>query len=118
ARHPGAVADAAAERFWSGRRPRLSGQLRQLLALDEIDDATKVARRPGAICRLTAAGDRITAQLGDRRLHMPADLAAAMAAVTERPELTVGDLAELLDQPSRHVLVRRLVREGLLMVVR
>jgi hypothetical protein len=32
-------------------------------------------------------------------------------------EFTVADLAEHLDEPARVTLVRRLVREGLLMVV-
>jgi hypothetical protein len=60
------------------------------------------------------------ALLGDRRLEMPARLEPAMrriAALPEDAELTVRDLApHLPHRGSRVVLVRRLIREGLLTV--
>ncbi|MDQ3030307.1 MAG: cupin, partial [Actinomycetota bacterium] len=65
---------------------------------------------------LTSGNGRITAQLGDRQLRMPASLAPAMTFVTEHRSFAVSDLAGLLNETSRTVLVRRLVREGLLMV--
>ena len=108
------VAEGAARRFWAGRSPLLGGQLRQLLALDELDDATVVRRRPGAVCRLQVRGDRLTLLLGDRELAMPARLEPAVRTLLAADGATVGDLAGLLDAPSRLVLVRRLVREGLL----
>jgi hypothetical protein len=49
---------------------------------------------------------------------MPARLAPAMQAILTSERLAVGDLAGHLDPPSRLVLVRRLVREGLLESVR
>jgi len=116
ARDAEAVATAAADRFWSSRPPQLSGQLRQLLAAEQIDDTTKLLRRPGTTCHLTSTNGRLTAQLGDRRLRMPASLEPAMTFVTEHRDFAVNDLAGLLDEASRTVLVRRLVREGLLMV--
>jgi bifunctional lysine-specific demethylase and histidyl-hydroxylase NO66 len=111
---PGAIAVAGADRFWSGRPPILTGQLRQLLALEEIGEDTVVRRRPGAVCRLRHRGDRLEVLLGDRALHMPARLAPVMRAILASDRLAVGDLAGHLDPPSRLVLVRRLVREGLL----
>ncbi len=111
-----AVATAAADRFWAGRAPQLSGQLRQLLTAEEICDATDVVRRPGATLHLSSIHGRLTAQLGDRRLRMPASLGPAMTFVAEHRDFAVSDLAGLLDDGSRTVLVRRLVREGLLMV--
>ena len=114
---PGAIALAAADRFWSGRPPILTGQLQQLLALEDIGEDTVVRRRPGAGCRLRRRGDRLEVLLGDRTLHMPARLAPAMRAILASDRLVVGDLAGLLDPPSRLVLIRRLVREGLLEAV-
>jgi len=111
---PGAIAVAAADRFWSSRPPHLAGQLQQLLALEEIGEETVVRRRPGAVCRLRQREDRLEVLLGDRVLHMPARLAPAMQAILATERLAVGDLAGHLDPPSRLVLVRRLVREGLL----
>jgi hypothetical protein len=111
---PGAIALAAADRFWSTRPPILDGQLRQLLALDEVGEGTVVRRRPGATCQLHLHDGRLEVVLGDRTLRMPARLAPVMRAILASDRLAVGDLAGHLDPPSRLVLVRRLIREGLL----
>lgn len=111
---PGAIAAAAADRFWSSRPPLLAGQLQQLLALEEIGEDTVVRRRPGAVCRLRQREDRLEVLLGDRVLHMPERLAPVMQVILASDRLAIGDLAGHLDPPSRLVLVRRLVREGLL----
>ena len=52
--------------------------------------------------------------LGDRSLDVPARLRPAIERIRERTELCPADLADLLDEQSRLVLCRRLVREGLL----
>jgi uncharacterized RmlC-like cupin family protein len=111
---PAAIAEAAADRFWSSQPPLLAGQLQELLALEEIGDDTMVRRRPGAVCRLRRREDRLEVLLGDRTLLMPARLAPAMRVVLAGERLAVADLAGYLDPPSRLVLVRRLIREGLL----
>ena len=111
---PAAIAEAAADRFWSSQPPSLAGQLQELLALEEIGDDTVVRRRPGAVCRLRQREDRLEVLLGDRGLRMPARLAPVMRVIVASERLAVGDLAGYLDPPSRLVLVRRLVREGLL----
>jgi bifunctional lysine-specific demethylase and histidyl-hydroxylase NO66 len=111
---PEAIAQAAADRFWSSQPPLLSGQLQQLLALEGIGEDTVVRRRPGAVCRLRQRGDRLEVLLGDRVLHMPARLTPVMGVILASDRLAVGDLAGHLDPSSRLVLVRRLVREGLL----
>ena len=108
------VADRAADRFWTNRAPMLDGQLRQLLALDQLDDATEVRRRPGATCRLRVSGDRLELVLGDRTLTMPASLEPAVRRLLDADRCTPAALAGQLDPASRLVLVRRLVREGLL----
>jgi bifunctional lysine-specific demethylase and histidyl-hydroxylase NO66 len=111
---PSAIAVTAADRFWSSRPPLLDGQLQQLLGLEEIGDDTVVRRRPGAVCRLRQHHDRLEVLLGDRTLHMPARLAPVMRLILAGDRLTVRDLAGHLDPSSRLILVRRLVREGLL----
>ena len=109
---PAAIAEAAADRFWSSQPPPLAGQLQELLALEEIGDDTVVRRRPGAVCRLRRREDRLEVLLGDRALRMPARLAPVMRVIVASERLAVGDLAGYLDPPSRLVLVRRLVRRG------
>jgi bifunctional lysine-specific demethylase and histidyl-hydroxylase NO66 len=115
----GAVATTVARRFWAGRIPPLEGQLAQLAALDRIDDSTTVRRRAGAICVLEAVDGRLEMVLGDRVLLLPAELEEAVRILVGggADPIRVGDLAAHLDGPSRQVLVRRLVREGLLEAV-
>jgi ribosomal protein L16 Arg81 hydroxylase len=108
------VADRAGRKFWANRPPPLEGQLRALLSLDELDDRTVLRRRPGATGRVRVTGGRLELLLGDRTLTMPATLEPAVRQLLDADQLTPGDLAGHLDGPSRLVLARRLVREGLL----
>ena len=104
--------------------PLLDGQLLEIAGLDEIDDRTVVARRPGTIGALgldPPVGDpnddgesRLRVTLGDRQVVMPAALEPAVRRLLDGSPHRVDDLADLLDEPSRRVLVRRLVREGAL----
>jgi hypothetical protein len=114
---PTAVAQAEARRFLTGRTLRQRGGLADRLAARDLTDTTDLRRRPGHPCVSFLDGDRLRVLLGDRELDMPAWLDAAMAAVRERTSLRPADLADLLDEQSRLVLCRRLVREGLLEVV-
>ncbi len=60
-------------------------------------------------------GDRVEVLLGDRSLTVPAWIRPALDEVRSRVELSPADLP--LDERSRLILCRRLVREGLLEVV-
>ena len=111
------VARSVARRFWSSRQPALAGQLRQLLAVDQLDDESVVRRREGSLCYLEGGGTSLRVLLGDRELHMPAVLETALRRVSSGAPVRVADLQDLLDGPSRLVLIRRLVREGLLEIV-
>jgi hypothetical protein len=108
------AAERAVNRFWSRRAPLLQGQLRDLLALEELGEDSEVRVRPGATWRLRARGDQLELLLGDRTLAMPAVLEPAVRGLLEAGRGTPVTLAGDLDGPSRLVLVRRLVREGLL----
>jgi lysine-specific demethylase/histidyl-hydroxylase NO66 len=112
---PGDVADEVSEQFFARRTPLLDGQLAEIDALDRIDDTTVVRRRargPVAIGRQDDKRLRLT--LGDRRLLLPGTLEPAVRRLLDGQPRRVGDLADLLDADSRRVLVRRLVREGVL----
>jgi bifunctional lysine-specific demethylase and histidyl-hydroxylase NO66 len=113
---PGALVAAEADRFWATHPPSMAGQLLALLHLDDITDDTKVARRPGARARLRRDGARAVLILGDRSLRLPTAAEPAVRFIAERDRFTVGELAGHLDADGRLVLVRRLVREGLLVV--
>jgi hypothetical protein len=84
--------------------------------LDRVDTDTALRRRPGKPCVLRPDGDRLHVFLGDRRLTVPARVSAAVERARTLEMFTPEDLG--LDPQSALVLSRRLIREGLLEVVR
>ena len=113
-----AVAAAQARRFLAGRPPILSGQLHQLRMLDSLQDGSVLRRRGGSVCLLVTGSDTLTVVLGGKELHMPAALEPALRRVAGSGDgFRLADLDDLLDGPSRLVLGRRLVAEGLLEIV-
>ncbi|MGJ3508897.1 cupin domain-containing protein [Enemella sp. A6] len=117
---PDQLVRAEHERFLTTRPSRLAGGLvdRDVVNTGNTDDAgitdNSVLRRRG-ICRpLPPEGDRMRVLLGDRHLDVPAWLEPAFARIAELQRFTPADLD--LDEASRLVLCRRLVREGTLAV--
>jgi hypothetical protein len=109
------VAEDLVWRETARRRPRLEGQLLELARRAPVTDATSVAVRPGVAWRFGPGGPgRIGLELADRRLDLPASLQPALRRLLAGPTVVVADLADLLDEASRSVLVGRLVREGVL----
>ena len=119
-----AVAARATRRFVAGRPPILVGQLRQLALVEGLDDGTVLRRREGSVCLVVGPGEggdggdgRLTVVLGTRELRMPAALEPVMRRIAASGPFRLGDLGDALDGPSRLVLGRRLVVEGLLEIV-
>jgi ribosomal protein L16 Arg81 hydroxylase len=111
-----AAVETEIKRFLTSRPPRLSGGLHDVLAVGEIADDTALRRRPGHPCVLLDHGETVDVLLGDRVMTVPAWIRPALDAVRRQGDLTPADLP--LDEQSRLVLCRRLIREGLLEVVR
>jgi lysine-specific demethylase/histidyl-hydroxylase NO66 len=101
--------------FLSSRSSLLRGGLVDQLELERIDDGSVLERRPGSVLVIRTLEDRLLVLLGDRRLEMPLWLEPAMLRIAAEPRFRPVDLeASVADEGSRLVLVRRLVREGLL----
>lgn len=115
---PGAAVEQEVRRFLTTRSPRLAGGLHDVLSAGAIDDDTRLRRRTGHPCVLLPRGDRIEVLLGDRSIDVPGWLRPALEEVRARRALCPADLGGALDPQSRLVLCRRLVREGLLEVLR
>jgi bifunctional lysine-specific demethylase and histidyl-hydroxylase NO66 len=111
-----AVADERTAAFLRDRTPALRGGLTDLVVLEDMDDDTRLERRPTAACVLRTTGERLAVLLGDRELRMPLRLTESMEFVRDHRSFRVGELAPWLDEQSRLVLTRRLVREGLLRI--
>ena len=113
---PTAAADARAEAFLRERTPVLRGGLTDLVALDRLDDDTRLERRPTSPCVLRPGSEGLSVLLGDRELRMPLRLAEPMVFVRDHLAFRVAELTPWLDPASRIVVARRLVREGLLRI--
>jgi lysine-specific demethylase/histidyl-hydroxylase NO66 len=87
------------------------GPLAQLVALDTVDTDTVLTGRPGLRWRLSDDGTRL--ELADRTITVPATCGPAVRAALTAGPVRVGDLPGLDDQ-DRIVLVRRLLRESVL----
>ena len=114
-----ADAAAIADRERRRRRPRLrhEGHVESVLRLPELDASTVLRLRRGPVPTLDvpADGTAVRLDLGDRVLRLPVTARPALEALLCGHGVTVGDLPGL-DEGSRLVLARRLVREGMLVL--
>lgn len=113
---PVAIAHRLRRKVLTTRQSMLRGQVHRLLTLDQVGDESVVARREGAICVVEDVGGELSVLLGDRELRMPAWLDPAMSLIAAGDSVVVAELPGL-DEAGRLVLVRRLIREGLLEVL-
>ncbi len=113
---PNEVAAAQARSFLESRHVPLRGSMLDRMSLADVTAETRLRRRPGKPCVLQPDGDRLHLLLGDRRVTVPARITAAVEEIRSLPALTPA--AVPLDPQSSLVLCRRLIREGLLEVVR
>jgi hypothetical protein len=112
---PAEVARRARRRFVGGRRPILHDQLGQVRDLDRLTVSTPVERRPTVILELEHGSAPVRLVFEGKEMRFPAKAASAVRAVCgTRGPFTAADLPGPLDEAGRVVLVRRLVREGLL----
>jgi cupin superfamily protein len=114
---PGEVERRARERLARTRRPIRDGQLAQLRAVGELDLDTEVERRGTALAVVAERDGSVVLVFERKEIAFPAhagpDLRAVLAS--DGP-FTAGDLPGSLDDDGRLVLVRRLVREGVLRI--
>jgi ribosomal protein L16 Arg81 hydroxylase len=108
------VTDWISSKFWSSRLRTSPGQLGQLLDLSSLEDESLVRRRKDTVCQLGAEGRQLTLLLADRTLLVPSHLRPVVEQILRSETFQIRDLAAQLDKSSRLILVRRLVREGVL----
>ena len=108
---PDAVAARQRRKLVRTRRPVLPGQLTQIRSLDDLALDTPLERRPTVLFEL----DRLTLSFEGKDIRFPDGVEEALefVAVGEEP-FSAADIPSDLDDKSRLVLVRRLVREGFL----
>jgi Cupin superfamily protein len=106
----------AADKLARTRRPLREGQLTQLRALEELEVDTELERRP-ALVRMAERNGSLVLAFEGKELVFPAHARDEVRGALELEEpFTAADLPGALDDDGRLVLVRRLVREGLLRI--
>ncbi|HEX2031076.1 MAG TPA: cupin domain-containing protein [Actinomycetota bacterium] len=113
-----AAVSSFVRRFWANRRPLVPGQLQQVGRLARVHTGSRFRRRPGTAFIVSVDGDEASVILAGKELRMPAFAEPDLRFVAEAPgAFGPPDLPGTLDQESRLVLLRRLVREGAVEVV-
>lgn len=106
------------KRFIGGMSPLPDGHFISLDAVNEINPNTTVAKRKGMICHITRKTDSVTIQFPGGTVEGPQSIQPALRFITNSEQFLVKDLPGILSSHSKVVLVRRLVKEGLLMIQR
>lgn len=106
-----------AERFIDRRAPLLRNQMAMLGHVDDIGPDTVVGCRPHLACLIEEDADTIRVRFHRHEIAMPAHAAPAVRCALETPRIRVRDLPGNLDDAGKAVLVRRLVREGLVQLL-
>ncbi len=94
-------------------RPEPVGPLTQLAAADALTSNTRVRLRAGLRTRLEVGDAQVQLVGLDRTIALPSDAADALKAVLDAAPFTPAELPGL-DAHAQLVIVRRLLREGVL----
>jgi hypothetical protein len=108
------ILERFAEDFVTSRRPDLSGALQQLTDTRSIGPASRVEARPHLVWRLREEGENVALLFGSTTLTFPAVVAQPLTFALRGGAFVVRDLPGGLDDAGKVVLVRRLIKEGLL----
>lgn len=111
------VLDRFTERFIDRRPPFLRGHMHALKKLDQIDLDTVVGCRPYLTYFIYEDDESIRVRFHHNEITLPRRVQNEVRFALETKEFRVCDLQSELDDSGKLVLVRRLVREGLLQIL-
>jgi ribosomal protein L16 Arg81 hydroxylase len=111
-----AVLDRFVDEFISACPPPLRGQMAQVAALDRLTVDSVVGARPGVISRLRSNRESVSIECYGRKISFPSHAREAVRFTLSKSEFMVGELPGDLNDAGKLALVRRLIREGLLVL--
>lgn len=108
--------DHFADELVASRRALLEGQFEQLARLDQITAESKCGARPNLVYRWAIKDEQIVVSCFGSDMRLPDFVQEPILFALEQPSFTVKDLPGDLDDAGKVVLVKRLVREGMVHV--
>lgn len=108
------IAELLAQEFVSSRWAYRRGQLVDLYRLDNLSINSPVCHRGHALAGVSEDGDTVTLSFQDKQITFPPHALDAVRFVAAHAQFRVRDIPDVLDEAGKLVLVKRLVREGLL----
>jgi len=115
-----AMVELFADAFRRRLQPVVPGHFAQAQAVAGLSPGRQAGVRPGLLWTLTettgegGAGASVSLQVYDSEISFPAAVAPTLRQALARARFVVGELPGGLDAAGQVVLVRRLVREGVL----
>jgi ribosomal protein L16 Arg81 hydroxylase len=106
--------DRFADELVATRNPLLSDQLAQIAGLPGLTADSLIAPRPDLLYRLQRIGESVAIHCYGNVITLPAHAEEPAVAALQPGAIAIRDLPGTLDEEGKLVLVRRLVREGLL----
>ena len=103
------------DKFVAACPPLLDGQMAQLLGLEHLNSDSVVGARPGVISLLQVSGDSVFLDCYGRTMKFPPQACDAVQFALKHRRFAVRDLPGNLDDAGKLIIVRRLIREGVLM---
>jgi ribosomal protein L16 Arg81 hydroxylase len=101
----------------STRHPLLYGQMQQVKRLPSLTVEDHATARPNLLYHLTKDEEHVTVAAYGSRVTLPVHAAEALEFALTHENYRIADMPGDLDDPGKLVLVRRLVREGLVEIL-
>lgn len=112
-----AALDSITETFLSACPPALEGQMAQFAMADCLTIDSVVGARQGVVFRLQATGESDSVDCFGRKITFPPHVREAVRFALSHSRFAIRDLPGNLDDAGQLTLIRRLIREGLMVVV-
>lgn len=112
-----AALDHFAEDLVSTRHPLLYGQMQQIQRLATLSVDDRASARPNLLYHLRRDAENVTLAAYGGRITLPVHAAEALEHALTHDDYRIGDLPGDLDDPGKLVLMRKLVREGLVEIL-
>jgi ribosomal protein L16 Arg81 hydroxylase len=110
----GPILDRFTESFVTSRHPAFEGCLEELDNPQPIALDSRVVARPHLVYLLREEGEKVVVLFGSTQIALPAFTQGAIVFALNGATFRVSDLPGPLDEAGKIVLVRRLIREGML----